>query len=210
MLLNKISKVQSGYISRERIDSREEGSHFLLQVRDVDAYRLNYRTDNLIRFNPDMSRSDWLLKAGDILFMSRGARNFSVLLHEIPDVTLAAAYFFIVRALSEEVMPGYLCWYLNQEPAELYFRRHSGRGVHMPVVRRSVLEGIDIPLPPLEVQKKLVELDALMREEENLLNSLAEKRRELVTASCLKVVRGGHQGGNGAIKGSHEKQKCSH
>jgi len=192
MKLSEIATIQSGYLSRERIDSRESGSHFLLQVRDVDAHHLTYRTDNLIRFNPDISRSDWLLKAGDILFMARGARNFSLLLHEIPDVTLAAAYFFIVRTSSEKVLPGYLCWYLNQAPAELYFRRHSGRGVHMPVVRRSVLEGIDVPLPPLEVQKKVMGLDAVMREEEKLLNNLIEKRRKLITASCLKVVRGGH------------------
>ena len=192
MLLRKIATIQSGYISRKRIEPQEDGSHFLLQARDVDAYHHTYQTDNLIRFNPDMSRSDWILKEGDILFMARGGRNFSVLMQEIPAALLAAAYFFIIRTSSNEVLLPYLCWYLNQSPAEYYFRRYSGRGVHMPVVRRTVLEGIDIPLPPLEVQKRIVELDVFMRQEEGLLTNLVQKRKELIEACCLRAAKAGH------------------
>jgi restriction endonuclease S subunit len=188
MRLNKIAKAKSGYHSRGRVEPCEEGSHFLLQARDVDGENLTYRTDMLIRFNPELSRTDGTLKKNDILFMARGARNYSVLLDEIPDSTLAAACFFIVRITDEKLLPAYLCWYLNQPPVERYLLRHSGRGVHMPVVRRSALERIDIPLPNLELQRKIVELEAFRREEENLTNLLASKRKQLITASCLKLI----------------------
>ena len=189
MRLSKITNIQSGYISRGRIDHREDGSHFLLQARDVDAHRLTYRADDLIRFNPVMSPKDWILKTGDVLFMARGARNSSVLLQEIPDSALAAACFFIVRVSSDEVLPGYLCWYLNQAPVKHYLQRHCGRGVHMPIVTRSVLENIDVPLPPLKTQKQIAELNALMRDEQELQKKLAEKRKDLLMAACLKAVR---------------------
>ncbi|MBW1706279.1 MAG: restriction endonuclease subunit S [Deltaproteobacteria bacterium] len=189
MKLSIIAMIQSGYHSRGRVEPHEDGSHFLLQARDVDGGNLTYRTDTLIRFNPDLSRADGILKKNDILFMARGTRNYSVLLGEIPDSTLAAACFFIVRISDEKVFPGYLCWYLNQPPVERYLVRHSGRGVHMPVVRRSVLEKLDIPLPTMEIQKKIVELEALRREEEDLTNRLAEKRKQQVTALCLKAIR---------------------
>ncbi|MCK4826255.1 hypothetical protein KA005_61505, partial [bacterium] len=94
MQLEKIAKIQSGYHSRGRVEPHEDGSHFLLQARDVDVEKLTYRTDTLIRFNPDLSRTDGILKKNDILFMARGTRNYSVLLREIPDSTLAAACFF--------------------------------------------------------------------------------------------------------------------
>lgn len=188
MKLSKIAIIHSGYISRKRIEQQEDGSHFLLQARDVDAYRFVYG-DNLIRFNPVLSRGDCILKGDDILFMARGARNFSVILQEIPDPALAAACFFIIRTSKKEVLSDYLWWYLNQEPAEHYFHSHSGRGVHMPVVRRSVLENIEIPIPTPDVQKKIVELDALMREEGELLNTLAEKRKEIITATCFHALR---------------------
>ena len=189
MKLKEIAKIQSGYISRGKIEPREDGTHFLLQARDVDAERLTYQADSLVRFSPDLSRKDWVLEPDDVLFMARGTRNYSVLIKEIPEQALAAACFFIVRVSSDQVLPYYLCWYLNQAPVDHYLGRHSGRGVHMPVVRRSVIESIDIPFPPLEIQKKIVRIDLLMQKEQELIDKLAEKRRELITAACLHAVR---------------------
>jgi len=190
MKLGSIAKVQSGHISRGKIEPREDGTHFLLQAREVDAERLTYWKDTLIRFNPALSRKDWILKKGDILFMARGARNFSVILKDVPEAALAAACFFIIRVSSEKIVPGFLGWYLNQSPVEKYLRTHTGRGVHMPVVRRAALENIDIPVPPLEIQNKIAELDVLMRKEQELLDKLARKRNELVTSACLKTIEG--------------------
>ena len=189
MQLRNIARVQSGHHSRGKIEPNKDGTHYLLQARDVDAYRFSYRPDRLIRFSPALSRKDWILQSGDVLFMARGARNYSVILHEIPDLTVAAACFFIVRVSSEKVMPGYLCWYLNQPPCQHYLSRHSGKGVHMPVVRRTVMENIDIPLSPLETQKIIVNINALMQKEEELTGKLVEKRKALLAATCLKAVR---------------------
>ena len=189
MKLKEIAKIQSGYISRGKIEPREDGTHFLLQARDVDAERFTYKADRLVRFNPDLSRKDWVLKIDDVLFMARGIRNYSVLINDIPKHTLAAACFFIVRVSSDPVLPYYLCWYLNQAPVDHYLGRHSGRGVHMPVVRRSALESIDIPIPPLEVQAKIEKLDVLLQNELELFDKLAKKRKELITAACLQALR---------------------
>ncbi|RZB35525.1 MAG: hypothetical protein SRB2_03055 [Desulfobacteraceae bacterium Eth-SRB2] len=189
MQLKKIANIQSGYISRGKIEPRENGTHFLLQARDVDAERLTYKADNLVRFGPDLSRKDWVLKTDDVLFMTRGVRNYSILIKEIPDRVLAAACFFIVRVSSDLLLPYYLCWYLNQAQVKYYLSRHSGRGVHMPVVKRLVLENLNIPIPPIEVQVKIAELDVLLRNEMELLDKLAEKRKKLITAACLHAVR---------------------
>lgn len=189
MKLKEIAKIQSGYISRGKIEPREDGTYFLLQARDVDAERLTYKADSLVRFSPDLSRKDWILKPDDVLFMARGARNYSVLIKKLPERVLAAACFFIVRASSDQVLPYYLCWYLNQAPVDHYLGRHSGRGVHMPVVRRSVLESIEIPIPPLEVQSKIAKLDVLLQKELELIDRLAVKRRKLITAACMQAVR---------------------
>ena len=76
MKLKKIAKIQSGYISRGKIDPRDDGTCLLLQAKDVDAEHLSCQTDALVRFTPKLSGKDWFLKPGDILFMARGARNF--------------------------------------------------------------------------------------------------------------------------------------
>ena len=188
MKLNKIANIQSGYISRGKIDPRDDGTCHLLQAKDVSADDLSYRTDALVRFLPRLSGKDWFLKPGDILFMARGARNFSVLIGDLPDGVLAAACFFIVRVSTDKILPEFLHWYLNQSPVENYLKRFSGQGVHMPVVKRAVLESIDIPLPQIIIQKQVSELAILSQREQELYKRLTKKRRNLMMEICLKAT----------------------
>jgi len=188
MKLKKLSNIQSGYISRGKIEPRYDGTCLLLQAKDVDADRLTYSTEALVRFMPTLSGKDEFLKRGDILFMARGSRNFSVLMGELPQNALAAACFFIIRISSIEILPEYLCWYLNQSPVAEYLKRFSGRGVHMPVVRRAILESIDIPLPSLLIQEKVSQTNKLLETEQTLYRKLAEKRKYLITEICLRAI----------------------
>jgi restriction endonuclease S subunit len=188
MKLKDISDIHSGYITRGKIAASMDGSHYLFQAKDVDGEHLSYSADELIRFYPNLSRTDHCLEGGDLLFMARGAHNFTIQLGNLPEPALAAACFFIVRVRCPEVFPDYLCWYLNQAPVERYLIQHSGRGVHMPVVRRAVLENIQVPLPSIDIQRKIADMNALMLKEMDLLQQLSRKRKELIAAACLQAV----------------------
>ena len=188
MKLKEISGIHSGYITRKKIAVALDGSHYLLQAKNVDGDHLSYETQKLVRFHPALSRTDRPLEKGDLLFMARGYHNFTILLGDLPEPALAAACFFIVRVSSPEILPGYLGWYLNQAPVEHYLLTRSGRNVHMPVVRRAVLENIPIPVPTLDRQAKIADLNALMLKEVNLLQQLGRKRKELITAACLQTI----------------------
>jgi hypothetical protein len=59
----------------------------------------------------------------------------------------------------------------------------------MPVVRRAVLESIDIPLPPIKIQKQVSEITKLLQREQGLYKKLAEKRKYLMTEICLQSIR---------------------
>lgn len=189
MKLMDVSQIYSGYITRGKIEASEDGSHYLLQAKDVDGENLSYKTQDMIRFNPTLSRTDRCLEKRDLLFMARGGRNFTIQLGDLPEPALAAACFFIVRVHSPGVFPGYLCWYLNQAIVERYLIQNSGRGVHMPVVRRAVLENIHVPLPSTDIQEKIADVNALMQKEVDLLQRLGRKRKDLIAAACLEVVR---------------------
>jgi restriction endonuclease S subunit len=188
MKLKEISDIHSGYITRKKIVAASDGSHYLVQAKNVDGNQLSYETQEMIRFHPTLSRKDLPLEKGDLLFMARGAHNFSILMGDLPEPTLAAACFFIIRVSGPEILPGYLGWYLNQAPVEHYLLAHSGRSVHMPVVRRAVLENIQVPVPTLDRQAKIADLNTLMLKEMTLLQQLGRKRKELITAACLQTI----------------------
>lgn len=189
MQLTAISEIHSGHITRGKIEPSAGGTHFLVQAKNVQGDDLSCDTKALIRFHPALSRNDMLLKKDDLLFMARGAHNFTIQLEELPGPALAAACFFIVRVCHPDVFPGYLCWYLNQTPVKRYLVQHSGRGVHMPVVRRAVLENIQVPLPSMDTQRQIADMNALMAKEMKLLQQLGRKRKELIAAISLQAVR---------------------
>jgi hypothetical protein len=62
---------------------------------------------------------------------------------------------------------------------------NSGREVNMPVVRRSALEHLEIPLPPMDTQKRIADVYRLMDQERDLTLRLVENRSKIVRAACL-------------------------
>lgn len=188
MRLSDVAEIHAGHLNRAKIEPSDGGSHRLVQGRDVEAGILQCGAAHLICFRPELSPGDIPLRDGDVLFMARGAKNYAALLAQVPESTLAAASFFIVRATSTKIDPAYTAWYLNQPKAQHYFTQNSGRGVHMPVVRRSVLEDLDIPLPPLPTQKQIADLFRLALDERELTTALLAKRAKLMEAACLRAA----------------------
>jgi len=103
--------------------------------------------------------------------------------------TLAASYFFILKVKSENILPDYLAWFINQAPAQGYLHNFARRGTHMPVVPKSVFENLKVYVPDIETQKKIVKLISLTEKERNLLQSLQERRDLLIHTICLKAAR---------------------
>jgi hypothetical protein len=186
--LRNLARIEAGYQSRGRIEPAAGGTHWLLQVGDIDERRECVRAEDLVRFSPGRSAGNAVVNRGDVLFMAKGATHFALALPELPVPTLAAGYFFITRVTGSTLLPEYVAWYLNQDVPQRYFRQQAGQGVNMPVVRIGVLGECEVPVPPLAIQRQIVELDALRREEEHLLVRLAEKRRLLLGGACLRAI----------------------
>jgi hypothetical protein len=121
--------------------------------------------------------------------MARGAKNYAALLPQVPEKPLAAGSFFVVRCSGDAIDPAYVAWYLNLPQTQHYFTQNSGRGVHMPVVRKSVLEELDMPVPPLAIQRRIAGLYRLELEEQELTQALLAKRALLLQAAGLKAGR---------------------
>jgi restriction endonuclease S subunit len=188
MKLRQLAQIRPGHLNRAPIEPSDEGAYRLIQGRDVEAGILQKDDSSLIRFNPERPQPSARLKGGDIVFMARGAKNYAALLPQVPENTLAAGSFFVVRCSGDAIDPAYVAWYLNLPQTQHYFTQNSGRGVHMPVVRKSVLEELDMPVPPLAIQRRIAGLYRLELEEQELTQALLAKRALLLQAAGLKAA----------------------
>lgn len=189
--LKEIACLSTGYQNRTKIEPDPNGSHFLVQTRDFNASKSQINIESVTQFSPTGGDSLTPLQAGDVLYAAKGSNNFGYTVENgLPQPLLAASLFFVLRIHPNiAVAPHYLAWFLNQEPAREHFIRNASTGARTPVIRREHLEELEIPVPALETQRKIVELDQLKHRQQQLYSELIEKTELLVTNACLKSIR---------------------
>lgn len=186
--LKQLAQVQIGYQPRCRIEPNPHGVCQIIQIKDLDDQG-SLRTEGLYRITPEASNHlRYQVIQGDVLFLSRGNRNFATPVDVSLQNTIAAGYFFILKLNSPIVLPDYLAWYINSAPAQ-QFIKNVARGTHMPVVPKSALEELEVDLPSLRTQQTIVALDKLSKKERSLLQKLEQRRSELVRAFCLQAAK---------------------
>lgn len=186
MRIDQLANIQTGFQFRERVVPDPDGTMGVIQIKDIpDRRRLN--PDSIDRIAFDKPHSEYRVGPGDVLFLSRGHKQFGVAIeHNLGD-TIASGYFFIVRPDRSVVRPDFLSWYLNQPPMQEKFKQLA-KGTHMPFVSMAEFRELEIPLPPLAVQERVVALSALSEHEQSLLTQIAEMRAQIVQSACISAA----------------------
>ncbi len=185
--ITEIADIQLGYQFRKKIEPVDDGSNWVIQIRDFDNQILN--KENLSRVRIDKPAEQYMINKGDVLFLSRGHRNWAApIIHDLKD-TVAVSHFFVIRLKQNTVLPEYLAWYINQTPAQEYLYNLARRGTHMPLIPLSAFKELTIEIPDIMTQGKIVELSKLMEKEKRFITKLQGKRTLLINAVCLKASR---------------------
>lgn len=184
MKISEIADIQLGYQFRKKIEPDDDGTHRVIQIRDFDEHHVLLKQQlSCVRIDTPVDK--YLICKGDVLFLSRGHRNWAVAIADDLEATVAASHFFVVRPKQSNVLSEYLAWYINQAPAQEYLHTNARRGTHMPLIPLSAFVGLKVDMPDIETQRKIVELSRLMEKEKKLLAVLQAKRALLINAVCL-------------------------
>ena len=185
--LKTVASIQVGYQAKTRIKERARGTHRLIQSKDFDSFH-RLRPENLTTFFPERKPETYSVRKGDVLFQARGVVHFAYCIEDDLKDTLAAGSFYILRLRHENLLPQYLAWWLNQSKAQAYFQSQA-RGAGMSFISKSTLSRLQVQIPPLSVQKKVVKIVTLAKYEQFLLDRLSELRSRLVKVVCIKAIQ---------------------
>lgn len=177
--LSEVARVQSGHPFSRRIEASEGGAVAVLQMKDLSE-GMCLDSASPVRVEASGIKERYLLKVGDVLFRSRGQKNTAVVLGADFGPMVVAAPLMALRVTSEALLPEYLCWWINQPEAQAHFDRNA-RGTAGRMINRKALENLPIRIPPLNMQKQIVEVALLAEREKILMEKLAEKRGMLVS-----------------------------
>jgi len=102
------------------------------------------------------SRARRLVKQGDVLISTvRPNLKAFAILTEVPDRAIASTGFAVLRAKAVQLLPEFLIRMLRHERSVDQMIGMMGKGAY-PSINQTDVELIQIPLPPLDVQKEIV------------------------------------------------------
>lgn len=186
--LGKIATVRTGYSFRSRLESMVSGAVAVIQMKDLTtANRVS--CDELVKVDMEIPKEHHLVKPGDLIFRSRGLTSSSALLMDDPGNAVLAAPLLRIRVTSNRVLPEYLNWYICQFPAQSYFAS-CAEGTALKMISKQSLENLEVLVPSVARQRLIVELAELADKEKHILNKLAEKRFQCISATLLKMTQG--------------------
>lgn len=188
--LKALATLATGYPLARRGEPDPDREVCVVQLRNIEGTgNLDVSDAPLVWVDSSKIKPDFWLRAGDVLFRSRGPSMPAALVPDDLAPALAASPIIMIRVKPDQIDPAYLVWFLNHPKGQRLLQQYS-RGTSMPMVNKSALVDLEIDLPPLDVQQKIVELADLQQKEKVLMDMLGNKRQQFVDAVLMKCVRG--------------------
>lgn len=188
-ILQDIASIYSGYSFRKKIVPENDSGIQIIQLKDVkDSGTVDFR--EALETRIPKIKEEHLLKKEDILFKAKSSNVFSAVVKELPRKTIVAAPLVIIRLKdTASIRPEYVSYFLNQSEAQRYFERESS-GAMIKVVSQTTLGNLSIPIPAIEKQNLIAEIQKLKQKEARLLEKIKILRDKYVNTKLLKYIKG--------------------
>lgn len=184
--LNDIAEIRAGHPFRGSVPEDVNGRVSVVQIKDVDwTGRITWEGLTKTRLE-GRKEPDWI-KNGDILFVARGAKIVAAYIDDVPAFCVCSQYFYLIRITSEEVLPEFVAWQINQHTAQTYLVK-SAEGTAQVSIRKSMLEDLSIVIPSLKQQHTIVTLARSAQRERELLESLIFNREQELRIIAKKLL----------------------
>ena len=181
--IKDIATVQMGVSLRSRLEPEKDGDLTVIQMGDIRgeyglpfAHKLPH-IHQLAVIHEQGFKEHHFVQQKDLIFRSRGTLTTAAIINDAEiDRAIVLAPLLRIRVTDDKVMPEYLCWFINQPPAQSFLRSKS-TGATMVMVGKSILDTLDIPIPNLANQKKIIELVILAHREREIMEGMSTMKK---------------------------------
>ena len=160
------------------------GEVYYLQIKDLLSESPE-KTASKVTLSAKNER--YLLAKGDLLFAGKGT-TYLCKVFDLDIPAIASTTFYIIRIGDGDILPDYLCWYLSQ-PKTLAIIKSGQVGTGTPLIRKQILENLEIAIPDLKTQQQIVDLAKLQQKEEELLKTITEKRNLITNQLIMNKLK---------------------
>ena len=132
------------------------GQYKLLRITDIQNDNVNWETVPMSDYKKK-DAANYLLRPGDLVFARTGGTvGKSYLINVVPDNAIYASYLIRVRFQGKALLPKYIKYFF-QSPQYWSQVIENSEGTGQPNCNGTKLANLNIPLPPLSIQHRIVE-----------------------------------------------------
>lgn len=180
--LDNIAEIKTGLFAKPE----SKGQVVYLQARDFDENG-KLLSELFPGLKNDESVKNHLLQPGDVLFAAKGTKNFATV-YEIHNQTcVASTSFFVIRIKETKLLPDYLAWSLNHPDIQSHLKMKA-KGTSIPSITKSVLEKVELSIPPVETQHLILEIIKLKEKEKTLKKRIDILKDQKVQQIIMKAI----------------------
>lgn len=180
--LNEIADIKSGFTFRTSIEDQVEGNIRILQIKDMRGHTL-IQSDVL-----KLPKTVWegrgeppILQRGDVVLTARGENTRAAWL-DCDEPMIASSQLFIIRPKQTDILPAYLCWFLNNAEAPRKYFEANSTGSSMSALNKATVSALPIHVVPLALQQQILAIQDIADQEINVLDQLKKNRQQMLKA----------------------------
>lgn len=184
--LKMLASIQTGHSFRSKLEPDTDGNISVIQMKDLtEDNRLN--SEELVQIDLQDLKEHHRVKINDLAFRSRGQTNTAAIIDQQLKDTVIAAPLLRIRVESNLILPAYLCWFINQ-PSSQAMLQSKATGTAVRMIGISALEELEVVVPSLDIQQKIIKIYQLSIDEQKLMNALAKKKEVLTDAILMHLA----------------------
>jgi len=188
--LKEIAEINMGFSFRSRLETVLSGSVTVFQMKDLSVDN-TVDIKNALRIEMPTLNKKHLVKAGDLLFRSRGHNTEAAIITADPGKAIVASPLIRVRVLNtKKVLPSYLNWFISEPEAQAFFTSRA-EGTTQRMISKKELESLEVELPSLEKQRLICELSDMYALESKLTIRILKLRNKVISEKLMIYARRG-------------------
>jgi len=189
-LLDDFAIVRTGLVvarKKAKLDSLKTITYEQIGLRCFTSNILLDKTQTDTFTSSEIINDKYLTQEGDVVVRLRSPST-AVYIEKGNEGLLITSLLAVIRVDNFKLDARYLAYYINSFFSQRQLQRET-KGTAIPMLKTKDLENLQLSLPSLEEQRKVVDYLDLAQREQQLLRTLAEEKEQLSQAILDTIIQ---------------------